>query len=72
MKNWKTPTLILHGELDYRCPIGEGLHLFEALLYHKVPAELVVFPDENHWVLKPNNTVAWYETVLEFLGRYMK
>jgi dipeptidyl aminopeptidase/acylaminoacyl peptidase len=72
VKNWKTPTLIIHGELDYRCPIGEGLHLFEALLYHKVPAEMVVFPDENHWVLKPKNTVAWYEAVLEFLGRYMK
>jgi dipeptidyl aminopeptidase/acylaminoacyl peptidase len=72
VKNWKTPTLILHGELDYRCPIGEGLHLFEALLYHKVPAEMVVFPDENHWILKPKNTVAWYEAVLEFLGRYMK
>ena len=72
VKNWKTPTLIIHGELDYRCPISEGLNLFEALLFHKVPAELLVFPDENHWVLKPNNSVAWYEAVFEFLGRHMK
>jgi dipeptidyl aminopeptidase/acylaminoacyl peptidase len=72
VKKWKTPTLIIHGELDYRCPIGEGLNLFEALLFHKVPTELLVFPDENHWILKPNNSVAWYEAVFEFLGRYMK
>jgi dipeptidyl aminopeptidase/acylaminoacyl peptidase len=72
VKKWKTPTLVIHGEFDYRCPISEGLHLFEALLFHKVPAELLIFPDENHWVLKPNNSVAWYEAVFEFLDRYMK
>jgi dipeptidyl aminopeptidase/acylaminoacyl peptidase len=72
VKKWKTPTLVIHGELDYRCPISEGLNLFEALLFHKVPAELLIFPDENHWVLKPNNSVAWYEAVFDFLGRYMK
>jgi len=70
--NWKTPTLILHGELDYRCPIGEGLALFEALRYHGVPAELAIFPDENHWILKPRNIVAWYETVFDFLKRHLK
>ena len=72
VKNWKTPTLIIHGELDYRCPIGEGLNLFEALQYHKIPSELLIFPDENHWILKPRNSVAWYEAVFEFLGKYMK
>ncbi len=70
--NWKTPTLIIHGELDYRCPIGEGLNLFEALRYHGVPAELMIFPDENHWILKPRNAVAWYEAVFDFLKRYLK
>jgi dipeptidyl aminopeptidase/acylaminoacyl peptidase len=72
IKNWKTPTLIIHGELDYRCPINEGLNLFEALQYHGVPSELLVFPDENHWILKPRNVVAWYEAVLEFIGRHLK
>ncbi len=72
VRNWKTPTLIIHGELDYRCPIGEGLNLFEALLYHNVQTELLVFPDENHWILKPRNTVAWYDAVLDFLARHMK
>jgi len=72
VKNWKTPTLIIHGERDYRCPISEGLNLFEALQYHKVPSELLIFPDENHWILKPKNAVVWYESVLEFIGRHMK
>jgi dipeptidyl aminopeptidase/acylaminoacyl peptidase len=72
IKKWKTPTLIIHGELDYRCPISEGLNLFEALQYHGVPSELLVFPDENHWILKPRNIVAWYEAVLEFVGRHLK
>jgi dipeptidyl aminopeptidase/acylaminoacyl peptidase len=71
IKQWKTPTLIIHGERDYRCPISEGLNLFEALQYHKVPSELLVFPDENHWILKPKNVVVWYEAVLDFLARHM-
>jgi dipeptidyl aminopeptidase/acylaminoacyl peptidase len=71
IKQWKTPTLIIHGELDYRCPIGEGLNLFEALQYHGVDSELVIFPDENHWILKPRNIVAWYDSVLGFLKKHM-
>lgn len=69
---WKTPALIIHGELDYRCPISEGLTLFEALQYHGTSCELLVFPDENHWILKPRNIVAWYERVLSFLGRHLR
>jgi dipeptidyl aminopeptidase/acylaminoacyl peptidase len=72
IRGWKTPTLILHGDLDYRCPIGEALNLFEALQYHGVDSELVVFPDENHWILKPRNVVAWYENVLAFLQKHMR
>ena len=71
IKQWKTPALIIHGEKDYRCPIGEALNLFEALQYHGVPSELLVFPDENHWIMKPRNIVAWYETVLSFLKRHL-
>ena len=69
VQGWKTPTLVLHGERDYRVPLGEGLALFEALQAHGVWSELVVFPDENHWVLKPRNAVAWYEATLDFLDR---
>jgi dipeptidyl aminopeptidase/acylaminoacyl peptidase len=72
VKQWKTPALIIHGEQDYRCPINEGLNIFEALQYHGVPSELLVFPDENHWILKPRNIVAWYDAVLDFIGRHMK
>ena len=71
IKKWKSPALIIHGERDYRCPVSEGLNLFEALQYHGVPSELLVFPDENHWILKPRNIVVWYRAVLEFIGRYL-
>ena len=67
--HWRTPTLVTHGERDYRVPIGESLALFEALDYHEVPAELLVFPDEHHWILKPRNTIAWYDAVLDFVAR---
>ncbi len=68
---WRTPTLITHGERDYRCPVGEALTLFEALQYHGVASELLVFPDENHWIARPRNIVAWYQAVLEFAGRHL-
>ncbi|HYL25558.1 MAG TPA: prolyl oligopeptidase family serine peptidase, partial [Burkholderiales bacterium] len=71
VKKWKSPALIIHGEKDYRCPVSEGLNLFEALQYHGVPSELLVFPDENHWILKPRNIVVWYRAVLEFIGRHL-
>ncbi|CAN5314663.1 S9 family peptidase [soil metagenome] len=69
--NWKSPVLIIHGERDYRCPISESLQLFEALQHHGVDSELMVFPDENHWILKPRNVVAWYEAVLAHLDRHL-
>jgi dipeptidyl aminopeptidase/acylaminoacyl peptidase len=65
---WKTPTLILHGEKDYRCPIGEGLQLYEALDAHGVDVELVVFPDEGHWIQKPRNIRTWYRSWIDFVG----
>ncbi len=68
--NWKSPTLIIHGEKDYRCPIGEGLALFEGLRSHGVEAELLIFPDENHWILKPRNIAAWYDATLDFIERH--
>jgi dipeptidyl aminopeptidase/acylaminoacyl peptidase len=69
---WRSPTLVIHGERDYRVAINEALMLFEALQHHGVPSELMVFPDEGHWILKPRNAVAWYEGVLDFLARHLK
>jgi dipeptidyl aminopeptidase/acylaminoacyl peptidase len=68
---WKSPTLILHGDKDFRCPVSEALLLFEALQMHGVESELVVFPDENHWILKPRNSRQWYGAVEAFLGRHL-
>ncbi|MCB9737389.1 MAG: S9 family peptidase [Deltaproteobacteria bacterium] len=69
VSRWRTPTLVIHGEKDYRVPIGEALALFEALQAHGVPSELAIYPDEGHHVLKPRNIVAWYRTVLDFVAR---
>jgi dipeptidyl aminopeptidase/acylaminoacyl peptidase len=71
VKKWQSPALIIHGEKDYRCPVSEGLNLFEALQYHGVPSELLVFPDENHWILKPRNIAVWYEAVLGFIAKHL-
>ena len=68
---WKTPTLIIHGEKDYRVPVSEALYLFEALQHYKVPSELMIFPDENHWILKPQNAKAWYQACCDFLAKYL-
>ena len=70
--NFKTPMLIIHSELDYRVPIGEGLQLFTALQRKAIDSKLLVFPDEGHWVLKPQNSQVWYHTVLDWLDKYLK
>ncbi len=67
-----TPTLVFHGELDYRVPETQGLELFTALQLQKVPSKLVVFPDEGHWVLKPRNSLFWYKTFLDWLDSWVK
>jgi dipeptidyl aminopeptidase/acylaminoacyl peptidase len=72
VKNFKTPTLVTHGELDYRVPIDQGLGLFTALQRRNIPSKLVVFPDEGHWILKPQNSEFWHRTVLDWLGTYLK
>jgi len=71
-KNFKTPTLVTHGELDYRVPVGEGLQLFTTLQRQGVPSRLLVFPDEGHWINKPQNAALWYRTFLEWVGRWTK
>ena len=71
VKNFATPTLVVHGELDYRVPVGEGFQLFTALQRRGVPSRLLYFPDEGHWVLKPQNSRLWHETVLGWFDRHL-
>jgi dipeptidyl aminopeptidase/acylaminoacyl peptidase len=72
VSRFKTPTLVIHGEKDYRVPIEQGISMFTALQLRGVPSRLVVFPDENHWVLKPANSVRWYQEVLGWLDKWTK
>ncbi|HTS77663.1 MAG TPA: S9 family peptidase [Bryobacteraceae bacterium] len=72
VKDFHTPTLVFHGELDYRVPLDQGLQLFTALQMQKVPSKIVVFPDEGHWVLKPQNSVLWYTQFLDWIGEWTK
>jgi len=69
-RDFKTPTLVIHGELDYRVPLGQGLQLFTALQAQKAPSKLLVYPDEGHWVLKPQNSMLWYKTFLDWTGEW--
>ena len=66
------PTLVLHGARDYRVPLEQGLSMFTALQRQGVPSRLVVFPDENHWILSPARSVRWHEEVLAWLDRWSK
>ncbi len=70
--NFKTPTLVIHGELDYRVPYGQGLQLFTGLQMKKVPSKLLLFPDEGHWILKPQNSLLWYRTFLGWLDQWLR
>lgn len=71
-KNFKTPTLVTHGELDFRVPVGEGFQLFTTLQRQGVPSRLLVFPDEGHWINRPQNSALWYRTFIEWMGRWVK
>jgi dipeptidyl aminopeptidase/acylaminoacyl peptidase len=70
--NFKTPTLIIHNDLDFRVPISEGMALFTTLQRKGIPSKLLMFPDEGHWVLKPANSELWHKTIFEWLGTYLK
>jgi dipeptidyl aminopeptidase/acylaminoacyl peptidase len=70
-RNLQTPMLIVEGELDFRVPTGQAFQIFTALQRRGVPSELLYFPDEGHWVSKPQNSQLWYKTVLEWLDHYL-
>jgi dipeptidyl aminopeptidase/acylaminoacyl peptidase len=67
----RTPMLVIHGDKDYRVPIGNGLWLWRDLVRNEADAKFLYYPDENHWILKPGNATVWYETVLAFLARHV-
>ncbi len=72
VRNFRTPTLVIHGEQDFRCPISEGIGMFTALQIQGVPSRLLVFPDEGHWVLSPANAEVWYHEVLKWLMEHLE
>jgi dipeptidyl aminopeptidase/acylaminoacyl peptidase len=70
--NFKTPTLVVHGQLDYRLDVSEGFQLFTTLQRLGVPSKMLYFPDEGHWVLKPQNSGLWYKTVNQWVDTWVK
>lgn len=68
--NFNTPTLVIHGQLDYRVPVGQGFELFRTLQSRGVESRMIYFPDENHWILKPNNSIYWYNQVKDWMTRF--
>ena len=72
VRNFKTPTLVTAGELDFRVPYTQSLELFTALQRNGVESKLILFPDEGHWILKPQNSAFWYHTVLDWFDKHLK
>ena len=69
---WDTPILIIHGEKDYRILASQAMAAFNAAVLRGVPAEMLIFPDENHWVLQPQNGILWQRTFFEWLDKWLK
>ena len=72
VEKWDTPILCIHGEKDYRINYTQGMQAFNAARMKGIPAELLIFPDENHWVLKPQNGILWQRTFFNWLDRWLK
>lgn len=72
VKNWKTPMFVIHGMKDYRITYAQGLSTFTALQRKGIPSKLLIFPDENHWVLRPANSLQWHQNVLGWLDQWLK
>ncbi len=72
VRNWKTPMLVVHGGKDFRVVATQGLSTFTLLQRKGIPSKLLYFPDENHWVVKPQNSIQWHETVLGWLNQWLR
>ncbi|WP_234462329.1 S9 family peptidase [Adhaeribacter terrigena] len=71
-KNWDTPILVIHGEKDFRVPINQGMEAFSAAQLQNIPSRFLYFPEEGHWVMKPQNSVLWQRVFFDWLGRTLK
>jgi dipeptidyl aminopeptidase/acylaminoacyl peptidase len=71
VKGWKTPTLVIHGQHDYRVPVTQGMQLFTTLQRRGVKSRFLYFPDENHFIEKPQNRFLWWKTVHGWLAKYL-
>ena len=72
INNWNTPILVTHGEMDYRVPVDQGMAAFNAARMMGVEAKLLLFPEETHWILKPQNSVHWNREFFGWLDKYCK
>jgi len=72
IKNWDTPIMVTHGEMDYRVPVEQGMAAFNAAQMLGVPSEMILFPDENHWILKPQNAVHWQREYFRWFDKWLK
>jgi dipeptidyl aminopeptidase/acylaminoacyl peptidase len=72
VKDWVKPMLVVHGGKDYRVPMEQGMAAYTAAQLRGVPSQFLYVPDENHWVLKPQNSVMWYATVEAWMERWLK
>ncbi len=68
--DFSTPALIIHGQRDYRVPVGQAFELFRTLQTQGIESRLIYYPDENHWILKPNNSIHWHHSVRDWIGRF--
>ena len=71
VKDWKVPMLVVHSQLDYRIPVEQGIAAFTALQRKGIESKYLYFPDENHWVLKPQNSLLWHDTVNAWLKAHI-
>src|SRR5688572_134304 len=72
VKNWDTPILVIHGEKDFRVPVNQGMEAFSAAQLQNIPSRFLYFPEEGHWVMKPQNSVLWQRVFFDWLGRTLK
>ena len=72
VKNWDAPILIIHNEKDFRVPLNQGMEAFTAAQLNNIPSRFLYFPDEGHWVTKPQNSILWQRVFFEWLGSTLK
>lgn len=72
IKNWDTPIMVTHGEMDYRVPVEQGMAAFNAAQMMGVPSEMLLFPEENHWILKPQNSIHWHRSFFAWFDKWLK